>query len=228
MRDTLILDDPAAAAAERLAAAVSAGGHIVLTGGSTPRVAYERLAAMDLDWSRCTLWFGDERCVPADDERSNFAMARAALLDRLAPVPEVRPIPGELGPHRGADAYEAQLRDEFGDAEPVFDLLLLGLGTDAHCASLFPEQPALDERDRRVVGVERAGLAPWVPRVTMTLPLINAAHEVVFLVAGSDKADAVARAFGGAPSRSAPAGLVDPSPGRLTLLLDPAAAALLN
>jgi 6-phosphogluconolactonase len=228
VRDTLVLDDPAAAGAERIAAAVSAGGHIALAGGSTPRAAYERVAAIDLDWSRSTLWFGDERCVPPDDGRSNFGMVRAALLDRLgAPGPAVRRIAGELGPWRGADAYEAELRDELGGVVPALDLVLLGIGPDAHCASLFPGQAALDERARWIVGVEHAGLAPWVPRVTMTLPVINAAREIVFLVTGPDKANAVARAFAGDPSRSAPASLVAPSSGSLTVLLDPAAAARL-
>jgi 6-phosphogluconolactonase len=217
----LVVDDPAAAAADRLAAAVGAGGHIALTGGSTPRAAYELLAAMDLDWTRCTLWFGDERCVPPDDELSNYAMARAALLDRLrTDMPQVRRIAGELGPHAGADAYEQALA---GEVE-AFDFVMLGLGPDAHCASLFPNAAALDERSRRVVGVERAGMEPLVPRVTITLPAINGAREVLFLVAGTDKAAAVARAFAGEPDPASPASLVAPADGRLTVLLDPAAA----
>ena len=224
-RDHLVLDDPAAAAAERIAAVASGGGHVALTGGSTPRAAYERLAGMDVDWSGCTLWFGDERCVPADHEHSNYGMARAALLDRLVrPVPAVRRMAGELGPQRGADAYADELRAQFGEGLPALDLVLLGIGPDAHCASLFPGSPALDERARAVVGVEEAGLEPFVPRITLTLPAINAAREVVFLVAGAAKADAVARAFAGVPDRSAPASLVSPVPGSLTVMLDRAAA----
>ena len=225
MTDTLVLKDPAAAAAERLAAAANAGGQIVLTGGSTPRVAYERLATMNVDWSACTLWFGDERCVPPDDEHSNFGMARDALLNRLpGAAPDVRRIEGERGPDEGANAYERELREAFGDQLPRFDLLLLGLGPDAHCASLFPNQPSLDERERLAVGIERPGLAPWIPRVTLTVPVINAAREVVFLVAGAEKAAAVERAFAGKPDRGAPASLIAPASGAMTVLLDPAAA----
>jgi 6-phosphogluconolactonase len=225
MRDIRVCDDPARDAAERLAAAANAGEQIVLTGGSTPRRAYERLAAMPVDWTRCTLWFGDERCVPPTDERSNFGMVRDSLLDRLPePLPDVRRLPGELGPDDGAAAYERELRAVFGDGIPRFDLLLLGLGPDGHCASLFPAAPALQERKRPAVGVARAGLAPFVPRVTLTLPVLNAARHVVFLVAGADKSDAVARAFGDVPDHRSPAGLVAPTAGTLTVLIDQAAA----
>lgn len=228
MSETLVLEDPAATAADRLAAVVRAGGHIVLTGGSTPRAAYERLASFDLDWPGCTLWFSDERCVGPDDELSNYAMARAALLDRIAGTrPPVHRMLGELGPERAAEEYERELRGRFTGAMPAFDLVLLGLGPDAHCASLFPNQRSLEERSRAVLGVERAGFAPFVPRVTLTLPAINAAREVVFLVAGADKAEAVARAFG-EPDPGAPASLVAPASGALTWLLDPAAAARLD
>jgi 6-phosphogluconolactonase len=223
--ELIVAEDPAALAADRLATAASAGGNIAMTGGSTPRAAYERLAAMQVDWSACTLWWGDERCVPPDDERSNFRLVREALLDRLTGgSPQVRRIAGERGPQEGADAYEADLREAFGEAPPQFELLLLGLGPDAHCASLFPGQPTLDERERLVVGVDRAGLAPFVPRVTLTLTAINAAREVLFLVAGAGKAAAVERAFAGKPGRDAPASLVAPESGALTVLLDPAAA----
>ena len=170
--DPLVLDDPAGEAAERLAAAASAGGQIALTGGSTARPAYERLAPAEVDWSRCTLWFGDERCVPPADEDSNFGMFRESLLDRLpGEAPDVRRIPGELGPDAGAAAYEHELRAAFGEASPSIRPVLLGLGPDGHCASLFPGDPALEERERLAVGVARSGLAPWVPRVTLTLPV---------------------------------------------------------
>jgi 6-phosphogluconolactonase len=227
--ERLVLDDPAPEAARRIAAAADAGGHIALTGGSTPQTAYERAAAMDVDWSGCTLWFGDERCVPPDDPRSNYGLARASLLDRLpaGQVPTVRRIEGELGPHEGAAAYEAELRRAFDGALPVLDLLLLGLGGDGHCASLFPGDAALEERRRLAVGVERPGLAPFVPRITLTLPVLNAAREVVFLVTGKDKAAAVARAFGPDPDPSVPAGLVVPASGTLALLADQAASRLL-
>ena len=229
-REVVVLDDPAAEAAERLAAAADAGGHIALAGGSTPRRAYELAAEQEADWSHATIWFGDERCVPPDHEHSNFAMARRALLSRLgtgAEAPTVHRMEGERGPHDGAAAYEALLQEEFGDAAPRLDLVLLGIGPDMHTASLFPGDAALAAEGRFVAGVETPGMAPLVPRITLTLDAINAAREVVFLIAGEDKADAVATAFGDAPGPHAPSSLVDPEAGNLTLLLDPAAAARL-
>jgi 6-phosphogluconolactonase len=219
-----VLEDPGVEAAERLAAAVRAGEEIALTGGDTPRAAYERLATFDLDWSRCRLWFGDERCVGPDDPRSNYGMARAALFDRLEEQAEVVRMEGERGPEAGAAAYEQDLRRAFGENIPRLDLVLLGIGPDAHCASLFPNQPALFERERLAVGVEQAGLEPFVPRVTLTLPVLNAAIAVVFLAAGAEKADAVARAFEGEPDPSAPSSLIAPASGSLTVLLDAEAA----
>ena len=135
---------------------------------------------------------------------------------------------GELGPHEGARAYEAELHEVFGAGMPELDLVLLGMGADGHCASLFPHQPAVDENVRLVVGVERAGAEPYVPRISLTLPVINAAREVVFLVAGEDKAAAVARAFEGEPGPDAPASLVTPASGRLVALLDGPAASRLE
>jgi 6-phosphogluconolactonase len=231
-REIAIVSDPAAAAAERIATVVRRGGQIALAGGSTPRRAYELLAGMDLDWSRCELWLGDDRCVAPDHEHSNFKMVGEQLVDRL-PVCR-RPhgwhrIPGELGPERAADAFEAELRAAFpaGVELPVFDLILLGIGPDAHTASLFPGDAALGERKRWAVGVETPGMAPLVPRVTLTLPVLDAARAVVFLVSGADKAEAVARAFGDAPGPDAPASLVAPRQGSLTVLLDEPAAARL-
>ena len=229
-REMIVLDDPAAEAAERLAAAADAGGHIALSGGSTPQRAYEQAAELEADWSHATLWFGDERCVPPEHEQSNFGMARRTLLSRLgagADAPEVRRMEGEKGAQEGAAAYENALREEFGDAAPRLDLVLLGIGSDMHTASLFPGDDALGAEGRYATGVETPGMAPLVPRITLTLAAINAAREVVFLIAGDDKAEAVARAFGDAPGPHAPASLVRPDAGNLTLLLDPAAAARL-
>jgi 6-phosphogluconolactonase len=219
-----VLDDPSAAACELMADAAGEGKHIVLTGGSTPRAAYEHAAALDADWSRATFWFGDERCVPPDNEQSNFGMADKALLSHIE-AGAVHRMKGELGPGAGADDYEAQLRTAFGDELPRLDLILLGLGPDAHCASLFPGDSALGVTDRPVTGVEVPGMAPLVPRISFTLPLLNAGLEVVFLVAGEDKAEAVARAFGGLrPGPDAPSSLVRPSSGNLRVLLDHDAA----
>jgi 6-phosphogluconolactonase len=226
VKDIRVVEDPSRDAADLVAATANRGGQIVLTGGATPGRAYELLATMDLDWSGCTLWFSDERCVPPLDERSNYGMVRDSLLDPLPePRPAVRRMAGELGAEEAAAAYERELRAAFGAGLPQFDLVLLGLGPDGHCASLFPGAAALEERARLAVGVARPGLAPWVPRVTLTLPVLNAAREVVFLATGRDKADAVARAFGDPPDRTAPAALVAPTAaGTLTVLLDRAAA----
>ena len=161
----------------------------MLTGGSSPKRAYEIAAARDADWSGATVWFSDERCVPPDHELSNFAMANAALLSRLASPPHVERMQGELGPDAGAEAYEAAIRERLGD-EPRWDLELLGLGPDAHVASLFPSKPEKDVTDRLVVGVPEAGMEPLVPRISLTLPALNAARHVVFLVTGAEKAEA--------------------------------------
>jgi 6-phosphogluconolactonase len=133
----------------------------------------------------------------------------------------VERIEGELGHEEAAARYEAKVRDV-----DAFDLILLGLGPDGHCGSVFPGKPAVHERDRAVVGVPEAGLEPFVPRVTMTLPVFNAGREVVFMVTGESKAEAAARAFGGEPREDTPASLVRPE--GLRVLLDPAAASLLT
>jgi 6-phosphogluconolactonase len=215
--DLQVLDDPAGAAADLL---VGASGHVVLTGGSTPRNAYERAAAARPDWSGVEIWFTDERCVPPDHEQSNFRTVSAALLDRIEGA-GVHRMQGELGPHDGAAAYERELEESGPGA---FDLMLVGLGPDAHICSLFPSDDALAERERRVVGVEMAGMAPLVPRITLTLPVVNSTRQVVFLITGEDKAEAVVRAFSGPPDPRAPGSLVQGSP---RVLMDAAAAARL-
>jgi 6-phosphogluconolactonase len=224
-----VLDDPSATCAELLLEAAAGGGQIVLTGGSTPRSAYERAAEDAAAWGGATVWFSDERCVPVDDERSNYKMVKEALLDRLsdgASVPTVHRIEGELGPFEAAEAYEHELRDA---GPPRFDLVLLGIGPDGHIASLFPDHSALDERSRLVVGVPEAGLEPHVPRVSLTLPAIAAGERIVCLVCGASKADAVAAAFGpgAAPDPHVPSSLLPALVGDLEVLLDPAAAARL-
>ena len=225
--DLQVVDDVAGEVASRLVAAAERGGHIALTGGSTPGVAYERAAAVGADWTRSVLWFGDDRAVPPDDERSNYRLAKETLLDPIDPAlaPTVHRIEGENGSEEAASAYEELLRSEVGDDVPVLDLILLGLGPDGHCGSIFPGKPAMQVRDRTVVGVPDAGLEPFVPRVTMTLPVFNAGREVLFMVTGESKADAVSRAFGGEPREDTPASYVRPP--KLTVLLDPPAASLL-
>jgi len=221
-----VLEDPAGACAQVMLEAVRQGAQIVLTGGSTPRAAYAKAAAAGADWRGTTLWFGDERCVPPDDERSNFGMVAAVLLGAIdaALAPSIHRIRGELGPSDAADEYEAALHSA-GIAR--FDLVLLGLGPDGHTASLFPDAPQLEEHERRVVGVEQAGLEPFVPRVTMTVPALQRTPSVVFLVSGEAKAAAVAAAFGAdaRPNPRIPASLVAAGAERVTVLLDPAAAA---
>jgi 6-phosphogluconolactonase len=227
-----VVDDVADAAAQRIADAVRAGGHIALSGGSTPRAAHERVATVrDLDWSGAHLWFGDERAVPPENEHSNFRMARESLLERIEGAPpSVHRVPAELGYREAATAYQREMGEVFGtDDPPALDLVLLGIGPDAHTASLFPGAPQLRERERWVVGVDTPGMAPLLSRVTLTLPVLDAAREVVFLISGEDKADAVARAFGDHPAGpEAPASLVDPVDGSLTVLLDAPAASRLE
>jgi 6-phosphogluconolactonase len=221
--DLRVVDDVAGEVASRLVAAASAGGHIALTGGGTPGVAYERAAQMGGDWTRSVLWFGDDRCVPPDDDRSNYKLAKDTLLDHVDAT--VHRIEGELEPDEAAARYEQLLRAEVGGDVPALDLILLGLGPDGHCGSIFPGKPAVHVRDRAVIGVPEAGLEPFVPRVTMTMPVFNAGREVMFMVTGESKAEAVARVFGGEPREDAPASFVRPP--NLTVLLDPPAASLL-
>jgi 6-phosphogluconolactonase len=213
-------------AARLLADAAERGGHLVITGGSTPKAAYTRAAELGADWSRAEIWFSDERCVGPDHEQSNFRMANEALLSKVEPG-AVHRMQGERGPADGAREYDKELVAVFGaDVVPRFDLILLGIGPDVHCASLFPNNPELGIKDRNVAGVEQPGMAPLVPRVTLTLPVLNAGQRVVFLVSGEEKAEAVARAFSGHPTPEAPSSLVQPN-GEFMLLCDAAAAARL-
>ena len=216
----------AVAAAEILAAAAKAGGQIALSGGSTPKRAY-RLAAEQLaDWSSATLWLGDERHVPPDDERSNGRMVREQLIDVLEPSgrPRFEALAAGASLHQAAADYDGRLRSALLNGGRL-DLAIMGIGPDAHTASLFPGKPAVEERRRWVVEVREAGMVPWVPRVTMTLPVFDSARDVVFLAAGEDKAEAVARAFADPPDPAAPSGMVRVRAGRLLVLADGAAAA---
>jgi 6-phosphogluconolactonase len=230
--DLRVLDDPAPACAEMLAEAARAGQHISLTGGSSPGRAYEQAARLEQDWSRATLWWGDDRCVPPDDELSNYRLARETLLDLLPDEgsPQVHRIPAERGPHVGAEDYERDIRAALGEQIPRLDVMLLGLGPDGHVASLYPGQPTLDVRDRAAVGVDEAGWKPYVPRVSLTMPVLRAARRIIFLVAGEDKAEAVERCFAPdvEPNRDAPGSLVRPVDGELIVLLDEAAASRLQ
>ena len=220
--DLHVLDDPAHAVAEVLADHAARGGSIVLAGGSTPARAYHLAASLQPDWGEVSLWWGDERCVPPDDDRSNFRLARENLLDRLETPPgEVHRIRGELPPERAADELDEEL------AGVTLELMLLGLGPDGHLASLFPGSPQLEVEDRRATWGP-AGLEPFVDRVTMTLPTIRSALQIVFLVSGADKADAVAAVFGGEISEDVPASLARLAPVPVEVFLDPAAGSKLG
>jgi 6-phosphogluconolactonase len=212
-----VLDDPAAQVAALLAEEAGRGGNIVLTGGHSVDRAYELAAQLQPDWSEAAVWWGDERCVPPDDERSNYLLGKRSLLDNLERLPDVHRIRGELPPPEGADEYESAITGV------TLDLLLLGLGPDAHAASLFPDSPQLRERSRLVTHGQ-AGLEPFVDRVTLTMPALLSARRIVFLMAGADKADAVDKAFFGEIGEHAPASLLRTGVAPIDVYLDPAAA----
>jgi len=210
--------------------AVEARGRfaLALSGGSTPAATYRRLAADDLagqvDWARVHVFWGDERCVPPDHPDSNARMARETLLGRVPiPVENVHRIPAELEPARAAEACERALRDFFGET-PRFDLVLLGLGDDGHTASLFPGAAAIHERERWALAVYVEKLGAW--RVTLTPPVLNAARQVTFLVAGAGKAARLREVLiGPYQPDTLPAQIVRPADGRVLWLVDRAAAA---
>jgi len=221
--ELVVVDDEnvlAAAVAERLVRAARDGESVVLTGGTTPELAYREAAEREGDWSQVDLWWGDERCVPPDDEESNYGLAKRALLDRIdVPPRSVHRIKGELGKEQAAAEYA----DEIADA--TLDLLLLGMGPDGHVASLYPNAPTLRQREPALPAEAR--LEPFIDRVTLSLPRLRSAREILFLLAGESKADAAARAFTAEPSPDTPASLVRARDGRTVAILDRAAAAKL-
>ncbi|MDU6830723.1 MAG: 6-phosphogluconolactonase, partial [Bradyrhizobium sp.] len=167
---------------------------ICLTGGSSPKQLYELLATQAyrdrIPWPRVHWFIGDERFVPAGDALHNMTMARHAFLDACAPAANIHPIPTDTGsPERSANAYARELitfygADQLDPARPLFDVVLLGIGPDGHVASLFPGYPAVEVRDRWVVGVDQAHVAPFVPRVSLTLPALASCRTMLFEVAG--------------------------------------------
>jgi len=223
--ELIVLDDERAAAERAgrfLAEAARAGGHIALSGGKSPEHAHETAAELQPDWSGVELWWGDERCVPPDDENSNFGMAKRTLLDHLRVQPRnVHRIRGEADPEEAAAEYDAALQGV------RLSLNLLGIGPDGHTASLFPNAPGLHERERLAIAAEPA-LEPKVPRVTMTPPMLSRSDVVLFLVTGESKAEAAARAFAGSESTATPASLIRAERGETIAILDRAAAALLD
>lgn len=229
----------AAEAARRIVeaakSAIAARGRftLVLSGGSTPERTY-RLLAQDIwrtqiDWSRTWLFFGDERCVPHDDARSNYKMANDSLLKPAQiSADHVIAVCTELGaPSACAADYEVKLRQFFGSeiGPPPFDLILLGLGDDGHTASLFPGKVALDEQTAWVTWSTPGVLPPPVDRVTLTFPVLNAAREAMFLASGPGKATIVHEIIEGACEvQKHPSCGVQPKDGKITWLLDAAAA----
>ncbi len=211
---------------------------LVLAGGSTPRKTYEILAdgegENNVDWSRAYLFFGDERHVPHDDERSNYRMAYDSLLS-VAPIvsEQVLAVRTDLPSAAAcADEYDERVAKFFGQPAgtiPIFDLVLLGLGDDGHTASLFPGAQALRVDNRIVTWSPPGVLPPPVDRITLTYPVLNAARQVMFLVSGTNKADALADILSGKadPDRRPAAG-VHPETGRISWLVDQAAAAKLE
>ena len=211
----LILDSARRAIAER------GIFRIALSGGRSPAAVYKEWAATagDLPWERVQITFGDERCVPPDDEQSNYRMARESLLDNV-PIPpgNIFRIQAELPPEEAAAEYEArlaQLASRFDEPRYRHDLLLLGMGPDGHTASLFPGTEALSEQTRNVT-------QNFVPkfdtyRITFTYPLINAARHVCFMVEGDEKKPVVKQILAG--QGDYPAARVSPTDGRLTWLL---------
>ena len=208
MAELVVTDDLVGAAVGEF---LNAAPRIVaLAGGTTPRPLYERLASVDYAWSEVDVLFTDERCVPPEDPASNVGMIDRALLARLDPPPRVHRMPGEPC---DAELHEAALRRTFGALQ--LDLAILGLGADGHAASLFPGDPALDERVRWVARVDR----PDHRRITLTLPVLSSARLALFLVAGEGKRDAVARLTAG---DDIPAARVAAE--RVLVVADPAAA----
>ncbi len=222
-------------AAEK-AAAQRGRARIAISGGSTPKAAFQLMAdpaqpwRNRMPWDRLELFWVDERCVPPDHPDSNYRMTREALLDKVPIRPEnVHRMQGELEPDVAAARYESLLRNTFrleGDESPRFDLLALGMGPDGHTASLFPHTDALHEMGRLVTANHVVQKDTW--RITLTWPVINQASSVFFLIGGSDKAEMLRQVFTGPndPERL-PSQLIWPSSGILTLILDQAAAALL-
>ena len=205
---------------------------IALSGGSTPRKLYELLSSADwaakMPWNKTEFFWGDERYVPSSDPASNFHMTQEAMLQRVnVPAANVHRVrTEEAEPSRAAELYEQEIRQlvpSSGDGLPHFDLILLGLGTNGHTASLFPYQPALHEKPRLVVAeyIEEVKMT----RVSMTAPLINAARQILFLALGQDKATVIREIIAGPfdPERL-PAQLIRPTGGRLKWIIDPAAA----
>jgi 6-phosphogluconolactonase len=200
----------APAAADRMLARIAANRGrvaICLTGGSSPKQLYQLLATdayrSRIPWDRVHWFIGDERFVPADDPLNNMGTARRIFLDSHAPASNIHPIPTDTAsPQEAARGYESELQSFYGadrldSTRPLFDVVLMGVGPDGHTASLFPDDAALEETGRWVVGVPKAHVEPFVPRVTLTLPALGSCREMLFEVSGSDKRTILTRVLDG-------------------------------
>lgn len=226
-------DRAAEAAAAVITAAVELKGRCVLllSGGTTPRGMYGILGSQyrtAVPWAGVHVFWSDERYVPHDDPRSNYRLARETLLDHVpCPAANIHPMPTSFAdPSEAARAHDAAIREFFRDAEPHFDLAILGIGADGHTASLFPDAPALEEHERWVLSVTSDAEPP--SRLTLTLPLLTASTITWFLAAGSAKAHAVSRVLARSAAEDLPAALVQRGAGRVVWWLDRAAAAQLD
>ena len=207
-------------AAARISLSLPGEGTVVITGGTTAARLYEPLAAADAGWGSLDVYFSDERCVPPGADASNFAMARRLLLDRVAPR-RVHRMEGERDPADAAAAYHDVVAST---AAGGFDLVLLGMGGDCHIAALFPGSPAVDEVSELCVAVDRPD---GLKGLTLTPPALQRGREILVLVSGAAKGEAVRRAVGGdEPPRACPARLLADHP-NVTFVLDEAAAARL-
>ncbi|MBN1657241.1 MAG: 6-phosphogluconolactonase [Anaerolineae bacterium] len=214
--------------------AVDARGRfgVALSGGSTPSVLYRLLAQPpycdQVAWRAVHIFWGDERCVPPEDPASNYYLARVTLLNHVSiPAENVHRLEGERDPVAAARAYDRALQEFYCGPQPRFDLVLLGLGRDGHTASLFPGSPALDEREQLVMPAEAEYDGRPACRLTLTLPAINSARCVLFLVTGEDKASMVVDVLHHR-REALPAQRVAPTAGEVIWLLDRAAAAGLS
>jgi 6-phosphogluconolactonase len=206
---------------------------LALSGGSTPKALYELLATDSkrtrIPWSQTHLFWTDERCVPPTDAQSNYRMVHEAMLVKLGLKSEqIHRMHGEDEPQQAAVSYAEELTKHFGDGNPRFSLILLGMGEDAHTASLFPNSPALADTSHTVLSSYVEKLAAL--RLTMTLKTLNSASTIIFLVSGESKAKALSDVFGRKVDgdRSLPATLVRPSNGELIWLIDEPAATLVS
>ncbi len=217
MSEPTVLPDAEAAAAhvaDIVVDAVASGAtHLALAGGSTPKRVYELLAERDVDWDGVHLWLSDERCVPADHADANQRMVREALGDRGI----LHGVRGELEPEDAAWLYGREIVAALGD-EPVFDVILLGLGEDAHTASLFPGHPEVEAEHAPVLPI-RGAPKPPPERITFSLPLLRRARRLILLTAGEGKRDALARVL--RDDDAAPAGRLGTA---LEVVCDEAAA----